>query len=145
MNSLILIFNLIKQYKIYFLYRFILDRYRIGLQYIKIPNQNVLKLIILRSYAKIAPGCKFCSGCKLICSTLKVGANLHPGCKLAPGCKFLKHRSHGIKYTRVQICTPRVQIVHMNPALFYVFDSFSYCSVNSIVEMTFSHFITCNE
>ena len=29
--------------------------------------------------------------------------------------------------------------------LFYVFDRFSYFSVNSIVKMTFLHFITCNE
>ena len=34
--------------------------------------------------------------------------------KNTPGCKFLKHRSHGIEYTRG---APRVQIVHMNPAL----------------------------
>ena len=47
-----------------------------------------------------------------ICTTLKAGANL----QFASGCKFLKHRSHGQKYTQVQICI-RVQIAHMNEAL----------------------------
>ena len=45
MNSLIFILKKKKKkknkYKIYFLYRFILDGNRKCLQYIKIPNQNV--------------------------------------------------------------------------------------------------------
>ena len=53
------------------------------------------------SYAQFATGCKFVPGSKQICSTPKVGANLHPmQCKFSHGCKFLKHRSHGKKYTR---------------------------------------------
>ena len=69
---------------------------------------------------------------------LHPGANLHPmqinlhhlegrskfgpGCKFAPGSKFLKHRSHGQKYTPGANLhpgckfAPGVQIVHMNEA-----------------------------
>ena len=58
-----------------------------------------------------------CTICTRNLHHLEGKSNFAPGCKFAPTrCKFLKHRSHGQKYTRVQICT-RVQIAHMNEAL----------------------------
>ena len=55
-----------------------------------------------------------------ICTRVQINLHHPEGrSKFAPGCEFLKHRSHGQKYTRMQICTPGanlhpVQIAHIN-------------------------------
>ena len=57
----------------------------------------------LRSYDQNTHQCKFA-----------------PACKFTPMCVFLKHRSHGQRYTPVENLHPKyteVQVVHMNTAL----------------------------
>ena len=44
--------------------------------------------------------CTNCTRVQINLLHLKRRSKFAPGCKLAPGCKFLKHRSHGKKYTR---------------------------------------------
>ena len=70
-------------------------------------NQNLRsKCIEIKHFASMCTNCTRVQ----IRNTSRVGATLHAGANVHPGGKFLKRRSHGQKYIRVQIA-------HMNEAL----------------------------